>query len=316
MPRNLRSVDLNLIPVFMAVMEEGQLTGAAQRLGMSQPAVSAALKRLRLTLGTELFSRTRSGLCATPAARELYHSASQGLQILTSALDARQHFDPAHSDRLFRLMAADYFDSLILGPLIRDLRDHSRHIAVQVVPLQEKGAHGLISGEVDMALDVAVPDDSRLVTEEIATENLVVVARQDHPAITGSLTMEQFLAAEHVVLPALAGGLLPLERFLGHPMQLRRIGARVGQVSNQLMVAAGSDLIATVPRRLARRFGQALGLQVLSFPQAVKDHPIHLIWPRVLHHDPAHQWFRERLRQQFARLDDRSPSDTRNAHVS
>ena len=306
---NLRSVDLNLLPVFLAVMEEGQLSRAAERLGMSQPAVSSALKRLRLTVGYELFSRSRTGLCPTPEARRLYESVADGLEHLTTALDPNEPFDPAASDRQFRVVAHDYFDAMALGPLITTMRQFGEGMSIRVLSSSTEWTRTLVNMEADLALDSVRTEDPRLNSEIIATEQPVVVARFSHPRIQGSLGPELYREAEHVVLPEREHRVLPLEKFLGHPIWARRIGARVTQLTSLLVVASTSDLIATVPLRMAQRLAPMMGLQILPFPMDVAEIPVYAIWPRVLDQDQAHQWFREQLRQQLTSLNPTATPD-------
>lgn len=303
MKLNLRSIDLNLLPVFVAVVEEGQLSRAALRLGMSQPAVSAALQRLRLSVDDALFTRSRNGLSPTPRAQALYQQVNNGLQSLIEALDPGQAFNPAHSERVLRLIAVDYFETLVLGSLIRALRRHSPSLGIEVLPQQEGWQRQLLNAEVDMALDSQLPEDERITGEKISEEKLVVVARRGHPLIKGSLTLEDFLQAEHVVLPLRERRILPLDEILRKPGWRRRIGAHVGHYGNLLAVASQTDLIATVPARLALMQAKALKLQVLDFPVPAPAVPIYLMWPQALDKDPAHRWFRAQLQKTFRDLD-------------
>ena len=303
MKLNLRSVDLNLLPVFVAVVEEGQLSRAAARLGMSQPAVSAALQRLRLTVGDVLFTRTRAGLSPTPRAQALYKQVIAGLGMLSEALDPGRQFDPASSDRTFRIIAVDYFESLMLGPLVAEMRQQSEQISVQVVSQADGWERQLISAEADFALDSELAEDDRLNAEVVSEETLAVVVRRDHPTIQGSISLEEFLQAEHVVLPLRDRRVLPLDQILGRPGWRRKIGAQVVQYGNLLSVAGASDLIATVPLRLAQRMAETYQLQVLPFPVPVKSVPIYLIWPVALENDQAHRWFRGLLKTFFSGLD-------------
>lgn len=303
MKLNLRSIDLNLLPVFTAVVEEGQLSRAAERLGMSQPAVSAALQRLRLTVGDALFVRNRNGLSPTPRALELYKQLTQGLELIASALDPAQAFDPAHSERHFRLLAVDYFETVMLGPLLLDLRRHSQSLGVEVLPQADGWQQRLLNAEADFALDTVLIEDSRITGTAVAEEKLVVVARRKHPQLRGKLTLENYLEAEHVVLPLRERRILPLDQILGKPGWRRRVGAHVSQFGNLLAVASQTDLIATVPLRMAEAQASALKLQLLDFPVAVPPLPIYLMWPKALDADPAHRWFRELLQETFHKLD-------------
>lgn len=303
MKLNLRSIDLNLLPVFTAVVEEGQLSRAAERLGMSQPAVSAALQRLRLSVDDALFVRSRSGLTPTPRAQALYQQVNSGLQTLIEALDPGQAFNPARSERVLRLIAVDYFETLVLGSLIREMRRHSQTLGMEVLPQQEGWQRQLLNAEVDMALDSQLPEDERITGEKVSEEQLVVVARRGHPLIKGKLDLEDFLQAEHVVLPLRERRILPLDEILGRPGWRRRIGAHVSQYGNLLAVASQTDMIATVPKRLALMQEKSLKLQVLDFPVRTPAVPIYLMWPKALDKDPAHRWFRGLLQETFRNLD-------------
>lgn len=303
MKLNLRAIDLNLLPIFVAVVEEGQLSRAAQRLGMSQPAVSAALQRLRLTVDDPLFTRSRSGLSPTPRARDLYRDVSAHIQQVAEALDPSQCFDPLTSDRILRLIAPDYFEFLVLGPLMARLRHASPTMGIQVLPPQDSWNRQLLDGEADFAIDTQLPSDDRLEAKPVMEESLTVVARRDHPTIQGTLSLEEFLAAEHVVLPLRERQVLPLDQILGRPGWRRKVGAQVVQYGNLLSVAGASDLIATVPKRMAQKLAPTFGLQLLRFPVSVPPVVIYLIWPTVLARDPAHKWFKDLLEAHLCSLD-------------
>jgi len=295
MKLNLRSVDLNLLPVFAAVVEHRQLSRAADHLGMSQPAVSAALQRLRVTVGDVLFVRNRSGLHPTPRAEALYQQIRQGLDLLVEALDPDPVFDPATAQRSFRVVAVDYLETLILGRLVSRIQQDSRTLGVTVVPQRDGWQKWLLDAEVDFAFDTQLPEDDRLMVEAVGEEQLAVVARQGHPLIRGELSLEQFLMAHHVVLPARERHLLPLDQVLCKPGWRRKIGAQVSQFTSLMSVASTSDLIATVPQRLAAHMAPSLGLQVLPFPVPVSPVPVYLIWPAAMAQDPAHRWFKQRM---------------------
>ncbi|MGH8491545.1 MAG: LysR substrate-binding domain-containing protein [Moraxellaceae bacterium] len=306
MKLNFRSVDLNLLPVFAAVVEEGQLSRAAERLGMSQPAVSAALQRLRLTVGDALFVRSRSGLSPTPRARELYRQVNQGLELLGAALDPARAFDPARSDRLFRVLAVDYFETVMLGRLLGKLRQQSQTLSVEVLPPLDGWLQQLLNANADFALDTEIPEDSRITGVQVSDEKLVVVARRAHPTLRGKISLQDYLEAEHVVLPLRERRILPLDRILGQPGWRRRVGAHVSQFGNLLTVASQTDLIATVPLRMAQAQAAALKLQLLDFPVATPAVALYLMWPKALEDDPAHRWFRELLQESFRELDKRT----------
>lgn len=294
MKLNLRSVDLNLLPVFAAITEAGQLSRAAEQLGMSQPAISAALQRLRHTLGDDLFVRTRQGMEPTPRARELYEQLAPQLDGLRNTLDPHSRFDPATSQRHFRLISLDYFEMVLLPPLLTRIRRQAPEVIVEIVPPSDDMGTTLSKAQADLAIDAFIQEDDRLQREVLMNEQLVVVARQGHPQLQGKCSKRQFLDAEHVVLPD-RNRRLPLDQILNAPGWQRRTGARVTQFAGLLATAAGSDMIATAPERMARQYASLLGLQILAFPVPVPPVPLYMAWSPTLSRDPAHRWLRQQL---------------------
>ncbi|EON91230.1 LysR family transcriptional regulator [Marinobacter lipolyticus SM19] len=294
MKLNLRSVDLNLLPVFDAIMEAGQLSRAAETLGMSQPAISAALQRLRHTLGDPLFVRTRQGMLPTPRARELHRSLSQQLAAMRDTLDPANRFVPATSQRHFRVLSNDYFEMVVLPPLLASLRREAPGVVVEVALAGDDIPQTLSTGQADLAVDAFGTENDQLHRQVLMGERLAVVARQGHPTLQGSCSKQQFLDAEHVVLPE-RNRRLPLDQILNKPGWQRRTGARVTQFASMLANCSRSDMIATVPERMAQLYAHALGLQTLPFPADIPPLPVYLMWAPVLDNDPAHRWFRQRL---------------------
>lgn len=294
MKLNLRSVDLNLLPVFDAIMEAGQLSRAAETLGMSQPAISAALQRLRHTLGDPLFVRTHQGMVPTPRARELHSSLSQQLTAMRDTLDPDNRFVPATSQRRFRVLSNDYFEMVVLPPLLTRLRKEAPHVVVEVALAGDDMPQQLYTAGADLAVDAFATENDRLRRQVLLEEKLAVVARQHHPLLLGNCSKQQFLDAEHVVLPD-RNRRLPLDQILNEPGWQRRTGARVTQFASMLATCSRSDMIATVPERMALQYGHALGLQVLPFPANIPPLPVYLLWAPVMDKDPAHVWFRQRL---------------------
>ncbi|MEQ9547858.1 MAG: LysR family transcriptional regulator [Marinobacter sp.] len=294
MKLNLRSVDLNLLPVFDAIMEAGQLSRAAETLGMSQPAISAALQRLRHTLGDPLFVRTRQGMLPTPRARELHSSLNQQLAAMRDTLDPANRFVPATSQRHFRVLSNDYFEMVVLPPLLAHLQSEAPNVVVEVALAGDDVPQTLCNAQADLAVDAFGTENDLLHRQVLMWEQLAVVARQGHPTLQGNCSKRQFLDAEHVVLPE-RNRRLPLDQILNEPGWQRRTGARVTQFASMLATCSRSDMIATVPERMAQQYAHALGLQILPFPANIPPLPVYLIWAPVLDNDPAHQWFRQRL---------------------
>ena len=197
---NLRQLDLNLLLVFDALMQEGNLTRAAQRLHLSQSTVSNALARLRQQLGEELFQRTARGMTPTARALALYPPVRQALQLLPAGLGPAEPFD-ARTPHVFSLSLNDYAQAALL-PLLQ------AHLA-RVAPLVELVAHSddadnllprLESGALDLAIDYLHVDSPDLHYAPLREEALVVIGRQDHPAFVGGLSLKDYQQARHVIV--------------------------------------------------------------------------------------------------------------------
>jgi DNA-binding transcriptional LysR family regulator len=296
MKLNLRSIDLNLLPVFEAVMETRQYSKAAKRLAMSQPAMSAAVQRLRDTLSDPLFVRTSKGIVPTPKAELLYQDIQGGLSQLRQGLSQQRGFNPKSQSHSFRILSGDYFEFVLLPPLIGAVESDALQVRFNLKPIFDDSAKQLIHAQADVMLDAFPVADERIHCEVVTQETLVVVARKNHPRIKNSISMSDFLSATHAVLPN-RGPLLPLDKILAKPLQQeRKIGVQVTQYISLLAAVANSNYIATAPKQLATRYAGALGLNVYDFPMPVPPVPIYMMWSKAFDHDPANQWLLKQLR--------------------
>ena len=188
---------------------------------------------------------------------------------------------------------------VVLGPLLATLRQQAPHVVLEIIAADDDMPDELHKGRADLSVDAFVADDDRLQRNVLLEEKLVVIARRSHPHIKGHCDKQQFLDAEHVVLPN-RNRQLPLDQILNAPGWQRRTGARVTQFASMLAVSARSDMIATVPERLARHYAEALQLQVLPFPVSIPPVPIYMLWAEAQERDPAHRWLRQQLTDSMA----------------
>ncbi|WP_111657856.1 LysR family transcriptional regulator [Isoalcanivorax indicus] len=300
MKLNLRSIDLNLLPVFEALMQAGQLSRAAEQLGMSQPAFSAAVQRLRDTVGDELFVRTRQGLKPTPRAIALWQQLQPGVEAVREAFEESRRFDAASSERRFVIIGTDYIEQVHLPRLLDLAAQEAPHTCFSMQPVSDGWHERLAHAQADVAIDSFPPDDPRLHHAVIGEEEVVVIARRGHPRLDGHINVAQFLEERHVVLQE-RGRRLPLDMILNQPGWQRQIAVQVSQFVSQISVCAASDLIATVPASIARLFSGTWPIQVLPFPTALPAVPVCLIWPATLERDPAHIWMRQSITRAFSR---------------
>ncbi|MFY0641650.1 MAG: LysR family transcriptional regulator [Bermanella sp.] len=302
MKLNLRSIDLNLLPIFEAVMETRQFSKAAERLAMSQPAMSAAVQRLRDTLNDPLFVRTSKGVVPTPKAQEIYQDIQGALSQLRQGLSQQRGFDPAAQAHSFRILSGDYFEFVLLPQLINENEHHQFNIRYNLKPIFDDSAKQLIHAQADVMLDAFPIEDERIHCEVVTEETLVVVAKRNHSQIKYPLTLDDFFNATHAVLPN-RGRLLPLDKILDQPLtQERKIGVQVTQYISLLAAVASSNYIATVPKHLATRYADALGLDIYDFPITVLPVPIYMMWSKSFDRDPANQWLLDQLRKVIQKM--------------
>jgi len=297
MNQNLQKIDLNLLVVFDMLMQERNLSRAAERLHRSQPAVSNALSRLREQLDQPLFRRTAKGLEPTAAAKELHMSVRQALLVLQAGLGVQEGFEP-DAERTFRLSVNDYGQLRLLPALMSRLQALAPRLTLQVVP--DEGSlipQRLASGDLDLAIDYLYFDDPDLMYQPFSEERLVVVGRQGHAAFKDGLSKEDYLAAQHVSILPRAGRGSPLEIVLGSARVRRQVQLQVPHYLTIPAIVASTDLLGTVPWHLARHFAQHYGLQSADFPFEASAVQVSVIWHRQRQHTPGLQWLKGQIIQ-------------------
>jgi DNA-binding transcriptional LysR family regulator len=292
---NLRSIDMNLLPVFEAVFEERSMTRAADRLAMSQPAVSNAIARLRSALRDELFVPGRRGTAVTPIAEQVYPRVKAALDAVREGLGQTREFDPRQSDRRFAI-------GTLYGPGLRfwqSVADWLKHdaplLGLKVVQpeLRETAIAALREGRLDFLLDYALPTASDLEASVLFRDELIVVASASHPRVGQTLTRRQFLAERHAVHSSLRvpGSLAQIEAALGD--RTLDVAVEVRGPFELPIVAAGTEYIAVCNRLLAHSWTGLLPLKLLPLPFRVPQLKGHLIWHASRKRDAGHRWVRD-----------------------
>jgi DNA-binding transcriptional LysR family regulator len=295
---NINSINLNLLVAFEALMEEQSVSRAAARVGLSQPAMSNALARLREIAADPLFQRTARGMRATPRAVELAGPIRAGLAQLRSAFAERPGFAPAASTRRFRIGMTDYAEFVVLGPLLRSLARTAP--AVQIVVRRVDSIFAAPEAELRAGTFDAVigfyPEanalDPRTRSEDLFAEENVCIARKGHPLLRKRFTLREFAAAGHVGVFYRDDTVGLVDNILaGHGLR-RRLRATTPHFLSAISVVAKSDLIAVVPAGLAARFRAPLGLEIRKSPIRLPTFHMRMLWYEHSGEDPAQQWLR------------------------
>ena len=292
---NIKRIDLNLLVVLDALLEERNVTRVAARLGYTQPTVSGMLVRLRDLFSDPLFIRTQRGLLATPRAEQLTVPLKQ-LLADTHRLVARDVFDPANAEMTFTISSNDYMQRTLLVPFIKVLRSEAKHIQLAIAPPVIEGlSEALARGQIDMAVTIpefAMPDlPSRL----LYRERYVVVVRRQHPLARGStMTLKRFCEFDHVLVSPTGGSFEgPTDRELAKLKQRRKVRYSVPSFLLVPEILQTDNLVALVPSRLVRDYKKQL--VVLKPPIDVPGFDVIAVWHPRAHNEVAHRWLRSRL---------------------
>jgi DNA-binding transcriptional LysR family regulator len=285
--------DLNLLPVFLAVMEERSVTRAAQRLGITQPALSNALTRLRAMLMDPLFIRERYGMQPTQKAEELAPIIAAALASLDAAILGQREFDPAKSTQLVTLAPNSYVELVLVPAIVARLREQAPNMAVRLTPFGTDLAEtGVISGSTAMVLGRVVEPPDNLVVQHVMDDGLACIVRRGHPTVDRKMTRKQYEQLRHVnVLPP---GRLRVGLFQALEKQglKREVAVSVTHFLAVPEVVAVTDYCATLPAQICRKLASDKRLKVLPSPVDLGTFPVEIAWHVRYRDDPAHRWLR------------------------
>ncbi len=292
-------IDLNLLVVFDAIYESRNLTTAGKRLGLSQPAMSHALGRLRLTFKDPLFVRLSRGLQPTPRANEIAPSLIEGLTAIRGGLN-RKTFDPATSTRIFNIGMGDPAEGTQLPILVREFRASAPHIRLHTrqVPaalLRDALANGevdMVTGDYDLGASVR--------SHPLREAEYACVVGADHPKIGNRLSLRQFKAAEHILVLPLGASQhgRNIERALLSRVVNARIAVQISHFHGVLALITSTDLIATIPASLAQAMARYSNIKVLPPPIRLPKWRLTLYWHERFHREPGNAW----MRSEYIRL--------------
>ena len=292
---NIKRIDLNLLIVLDALLDECNVTRVAERLGYTQPTVSGMLARLRDLFGDPLFVRTQRGLLPTPRAQALAVPLKR-LLADSQRLVARDQFDPATAETTFRVASNDYMQRALLVPFVTALRSEAPKIRLAIAPPIIEGVEdALARGQIDLAITIPEFAMAYLPSRLLYREHYVVAVRRKHPlARRAPITIERFCQYEHVLVSPTGGSFEgPTDRALARSRLNRTVRYSVPSFLLIPEILQTDDLIALVPSRLIRNDDKQL--VVLKPPLEVDGFDVIAVWHPRVHKDTAHRWLRNRL---------------------
>lgn len=297
----LRDIDLNLLVVFHQLIQQRRVARVAEQLGITQPAVSNALARLRRLLDDPLFTRTPAGMQPTPLAEQLAEPVARALELLHGALNQRGSFEPAHSERVFTIGMTDIGEIYFLPKLMDAIAQAAPGVSVSTmrnaaINLKEE----MEAGHVDLAIGLLPQLKSGFFQRRLFTQRYVCLFRQGHRLDRRRVTLREFSAAEHVVVVSPGTGHGRVDELLERGGVRRTVRLTVPHFVAVGHILQHTDMVATVPERLAQALVGPFGLSFAAHPAELPEITIKLFWHAKVHKDPANQWLRGLVFDTFA----------------
>lgn len=302
---DFHGIDLNLLVAFDALMSERNVTRAAIQVGVSQPAMSAALSRLRTLLGDPLFQRSADGLLPTARARDLAAPIAQALQQIEAAMVRQPAFHPETASLTFRLGLQDYPTLVLLPALLETLEKNMPGVSLNVRAFNDRDAAVdlLDAGLIDVAIGVLPGNtDGRILTRPLLRDEFVTIVSTDPLAATRSMDLASYLDLQHVLVSP-EGQLHGLvDQALAQQGLKRKLALTLPQLFAVPAVVARTNMAATILKRVALQAQASHGLMLFAPPLALPEIVFHLIWHRRSESHPGQRWFREFIAEQAVDL--------------
>lgn len=291
---HLRHVDLNLLPALQALLEERHVTRASKLCFLSQSAMSRALERLRATFGDALLIRSGRAYERTVVGERVLREL-QSLMPQLEAMVRGEEFDPASSQARFRVAMTDHGSMVLMPPIVERVRMVAESVRIDASVWNDRVYEDVAAGRIDIALSAEAPPPD-LEAEVLYEEDFVCLVGWAQPARNARFTLKQYLALPHAIVETWAGQQTPVDRPLAE-LGLRRVAVlRVPFFVSTILTIARTDLVLTVPRRLARIAAATTAVRVVESPREIKGFSYFMTWHPRLSTEPAHAWFRQQVR--------------------
>jgi len=299
---HISRVDLNLLVVLDTIYTEGGITKAAEKLHLTQPAISHALARLRDLFNDPLFERQGYKMVPTPLTKRLIDPLRESLQQLGAMLNDTQSFDPATAKKRFVIGMRDFMESTVMPPLMQTVLSTAPGVDISTVRVNRRSLESeLAGGTLDVAIDMLLPLTPAVKFTRISVDGLAVVARKGHPAVQGALDLDTYLAQRHILVTSRRQG-PGFEDVEMHRLGVQRsIALRCQFYFAACRTVAQTDLLLTMPESYAHMANRQFGNQVLPFPVPLTPMDAYMYWHSSTDNDAANHWLRELMLRSYTR---------------
>lgn len=295
----LKSLDLNLLKVFLAVFEEGSVTAAGERLGFAQSSISHALRRLRMSFREPLFVRTTSGMQPTSLALRIHEPIASALASLENVFQESSKFDPQSSTRTFNVIMTDVGEMIFLPRLVSHLRQNGWPIRIKSLQLpRAQYRETLERGEADLALGQLPSGHTDFVQTHLFDEAFSCYVRSGH-ALAGGMTMQQFLNAEHLIVGPPAFAETAIRKALGPKAGNRNIGVVVRHYLSAPFILEQTDMVACLPRTVSQYFKRFGTITEIVPPVPIPPIVMRAFWHERTNLDDGCKWLRREISRLF-----------------
>lgn len=288
---DLHKVDFNLLKLLDALLKESSVTRAGERIGLSQPAASRGLTKLRNILNDRILVRTTKGWELTPRAQSLEGSVAKILEDVKNIITPNK-FDPLTYSNTFTIATADHLAAIMLPKLVKSLAVSAPNINLSVPVSSGDNVDLIAMGSAELALGHFPSLPGSFYSRALYNDDFVCIVRRNHPVLKNAMTLEQFASLSHVSITISGHGVSDLDHTLSQLGLSRRIAVRTPHFLVAPNIVAESDLALTIPRRLAEHISKSLAVKSFELPIEIKDFSPVMIWHEKFHHDEAHKWLR------------------------
>lgn len=295
-----KDIDLNLLVVFQEVFQDRQISSVARKLGLSQPAVSNALARLRRSFGDELFVRTAAGMQPTALADQLAEPVALALTHITQALNRQESFDPANSRRHFTIAMTDVGEVYFMPLLAQHLHSLAPQIQLSTVRATDIDLKTeMESGRIDLAVGAFDNLSYAWYQRRLFKQNYVCILRRQHPLADQKFGLKEFLSAQHLIVASQENPYARVNQSLEKAGITASAHLRVPHFVAVPYIVSSNDLLATVPQKLAERSAAPFGLEYFKPPIRLPSLQTNMFWHRRYNQDAGNQWLRGFISERF-----------------